>query len=291
MRVLVIGNGQLGSALNVELQRLDISTTVLGHRELEIRSEGDGFLNDYIWQAVLDSRPEVIFHTAEITKVNYCEEHEEEAFTVNSLPLNDLVQVAEFIDCRLLYFSTDYVLAGSSGTPLTEEVAPRPLNVYGKSKWAGEMHVGHYAKAHTIRTSGVFGPRADGTERNFFRAIFDKLTQTAGPIEVVDDQFTCVTYAPHLAAMVLELLPELPRIAHLTSAGADSWYGWARQLALVAGFDPARIVPVPSDPGSPVRRPAYSVLGSRYEHINRLIGQFPATRGIADYVLQLQSRI
>ena len=40
----------------------------------------------------------------------------------------------------------------------------------------------------------------DGTERNFFRAIFDKLTQTDGPIEVVDDQFSCVTYAPHLAS-------------------------------------------------------------------------------------------
>ena len=81
----------------------------------------------------------------------------------------------------------------------------------------------------------------------------------------MDDQFTCVTYAPQLAEMVLELLPDLPRIVHLTSAGADSWYGWARQLALSAGFDPARIVPVPTDPGSPVRRPAYSVLGSRYE--------------------------
>jgi dTDP-4-dehydrorhamnose reductase len=195
------------------------------------------------------------------------------------------------LDAEVIYFSTDYVFSGDAREPILEDAKPQPLNVYGKSKWCGELHAENYERFHTIRTSGVFGPRPDGTERNFFRAIFDKLHQTDGPIEVVDDQYTCVTYAPHLAAMVLELLPELPKIAHVTSAGADSWFGWARQLALAAGFDPARIVPVPTDPSSPVRRPAYSVLGSRHEHINRLIGQFPATKGIAEYVLLLKGRL
>jgi dTDP-4-dehydrorhamnose reductase len=109
---------------------------------------------------------------------------------------------------------------------------------------------------------------------------------------VVADQFTCVTYAPHLAEMLLRLIPDdLPKILHLTSAGSNSWYGWARELALAAGFDPARIVPVPTDSGSPVRRPRFSVLGSRYEKINTLIGQYPATKGIADYVLLLKGRM
>jgi dTDP-4-dehydrorhamnose reductase len=90
--------------------------------------------------------------------------------------------------------------------------------------------------------------------------------------------------------MVLELLPALPRITHLTSAGWNSWHGWAVELAVAAGFDPARIVPVPTDPGSPVRRPAFSVLGSRYERVNKLIGQFPAATGIAEYVALLRGR-
>jgi dTDP-4-dehydrorhamnose reductase len=289
VRVLIIGNGQLGSALADQCSRLGLEHFVFSHSDLDISNAA----------AVLDKvqgvGPDLLFHTAALTKVNYCEEHPQEAHAVNSLPIGSLLTACRLVNARLVLFSTDYVFPGSSGRqPIFEDSKPEPLNAYGRSKWAAEMHVANTwvaeSKGHIIRTSGVFGPRPDGSERNFFRAIFDKLSSSDAPIEVVNDQFTCVTYAPHLAQMVLELLPELPRITHLTSAGSDSWYGWARQLAQIAGYDPARIVPVPSDPGSPVRRPAYSVLGSQYERVNRLIGQFPATKGIAEYVSLLRAR-
>jgi dTDP-4-dehydrorhamnose reductase len=281
MRVLVIGNGQLGSALAVEAARRKMKTTVWDREELDIGDPGqDAYLR------FGDLSPDCILLTAALTKVNYCEENEAEAFRINC----GGVLTAMYEEARFVYFSTDYVFSGAT-EPITEDAKPKPLNVYGKSKWGGEMYVQDFEKGHIIRTSGVFGPRPDGSERNFFRAIFEKLSASDGPIEVVDDQFTCVTYAPHLAAMVLELLPNLPKIAHITSAGGNSWYGWAVELATAAGFDPARIVPVPTDPSSPVKRPAYSVLASRYEHINRLIGQFPATDGIAEYVRLLQGRI
>jgi dTDP-4-dehydrorhamnose reductase len=233
--------------------------------------------------------PEILFHTAALTKVNYCEEHSEEAMLINKRGTANVAAAAQAAQAKLIYFSTDYVFQGSGEVPIEEGEAPVPLNVYGASKLAGEQSVAGYGQGHIVRTSGVFGQRTDGTERNFFRAILEKLTQSDDTIEVVDDQFTCITYAPHLASMLLELLPDrLPKLVHMTSRGADSWYGWARQVAAAAGLDPVRIVPVPTDASSPVQRPRYSVLGSRYAEVAKLIGQHPATSGIADYVRLLE---
>ena len=285
MRVLVIGNGQLGSALAATAKALGDELMVTAGTGWDVSDPVQVELT------VKGFAPRQIFHTAALTKVNYCEERPDLASLVNGRGTANVAAGAFAVGAELAYFSTDYVFDGTAKSVVTEGSETHPLNAYGASKLEGESHVLGYSGGRIVRTSGVFGPRLDGSERNFFRAIFEKLTQTDGSIEVVDDQFTCVTYAPHLAAMTLELLPDLPKIVHLTSAGADSWCGWARQLALVAGYDPGRIVPVPTDPSSPVRRPAYSVLGSQYERVNRIIGQYPARNGISEYVRLLKGRL
>lgn len=282
MRVLITGAGMLGCALAQEATVRGHAFTLFSRQQLDVTNARQAA---YLLQ---EHQPELVFHTAALTKVNYCEEQPDEAQLVNAKGTANITAAAAALGARLIYFSTDYLFDGSGSRPITEDAAPAPRNAYGESKLAGEGLVAGYEYGHIVRTSGIFGRRTDGTERNFFRAIFEKLTQSYEPIEVVDDQFTCVTYAPHLAAMVLSLLPDLPRIVHLTSAEENSWHGWARELAQAAGFDPARIVPVPTDTGSPVRRPRYSVLESRYPRVNELIGQHPATNGIADYVRLLQ---
>jgi dTDP-4-dehydrorhamnose reductase len=280
VRILITGHGMLGSALEAASLRRGHEVTV--HSTPDDVTDADAVRSWMVWQ------PELVFHTAALTKVNYCEEHPHEAERVNGEGTRNVVEAAAEIGARLVYFSTDYVFPGGAAEPVVEGAAPKPLNAYGASKLSGEVHVAASELGHIVRISGVFGPRDNGQERNFFRAIYEKLTAGTGPIEVVDDQFTAVSYAPHLAEMLFSLLPELPKETHLTSAGQNSWYGWARELVRAAGAAESRIVPVPTDSGSPVVRPRYSVLGTRHLHVANIIRQYPAINGIAAYVQYLR---
>ncbi|MBI2298393.1 MAG: sugar nucleotide-binding protein, partial [Armatimonadetes bacterium] len=81
-------------------------------------------------------------------------------------------------------------------------------------------------------------------------------------LRVVDDQVCSRTYAPDLAAGLVELSGR--RVAfgtyHLTNAGAGSWYEFAGTIAAVLGVE-VGMTPVSSaDWGAAALRPAYSVL-------------------------------
>jgi dTDP-4-dehydrorhamnose reductase len=277
----------LGSALANAATAYGEEVALLSHSDLDITSASQ------VLSVTAAVHPDLLLHAAALTRVNYCEDHPEEALLVNATGTAHVVRAAEEAGARMVYFSTDYVFPGSPvRRPILEDAKFRPLNAYGNSKLAGEEHVAGYSRGHIVRVSGVFGPRRNGLERNFFRAIFDKLHQTAGPIDVVNDQVTAVSYGPHIASMLFGLLRagNLPQVVHLTSAGADSWFLWARKLALEAGFDVGRIIPVPTPEGDPVRRPAYSVLGSGFEAVSREICHFPATEGIGAYVQYLRGK-
>src|SRR6185437_13930381 len=110
------------------------------------------------------------------------------------------------IGARIIHVSTDYVFDGALGRPYLEDDLPAPLSVYGASKLAGEHLVRAYAddRALIVRTSAVFGTAGPevGKGGNFVRSI---LRQAAAgqPLQVVNDQTTCPTYAPDLARAIL----------------------------------------------------------------------------------------
>lgn len=228
--------------------------------------------------------PSIVYHTAALTRVNLCEERQQEAWRINVTGTANVAAAAAESGAKLVYFSTDYVFDGQSGRPYVETDRPNPLNVYGQSKLRGERFVEQVRNAHIVRTSGVFGPRLGGFERNFFRAIYEQLTQGSEQIRVVDTQVTCVTYAPYLARILTALLDadRLPALVHLTSYGAASWYGWACELARVLGRDVRRIIPTRS-PSDRIRRPEYSVLGTKDQLAAELVRDFSSNEGIRTY--------
>lgn len=285
--ILITGSGMLASALLEAARAQEHTARILPRAELDITDRAA------MLHAVRTMRPNIIFHTAALTRVNYCEEHPEEAQLVNGTSVRYVAEAAEASMARLVYFSTDYVFDGRQSWPYLEDAPPTPINAYGASKLSGEQAVAAYFRGYILRTSGIFGPRP-GTvpERNFFRAIVQQLLHEQGPIPVVTDQTTAVTYAPHLATMALSLLREdLPRLVHLTSGGSDSWYGWARLAAAALGAGLERIQPVTArELGLPVPRPAYSVLGSMHPSMRSLQSLYPAKPAVEAYVRQLARR-
>lgn len=266
----------------------DAAQSQAGPAVLLRRDQLDVTARDAVLQAVEQEQPGLIFHTSAMTRVNYCEEHPQAALLANGTGTRNVCDAAELVGAELVYFSTDYVFDGARHQPYLEDAPPNPLNVYGSSKLAGERAVAAYPRGHIVRTSGVFGRRADGKpERNFFRAIAHRLLTGTGSIPVVADQITAVTYAPHLAEMVFGLLrgAGLPAVVHLTSQGSASWAKWAAIAAAALGAGTHRLeATTAAEYGGPVSRPAYSVLGSQYAAVRKQVAHHKAQYAIKAYV-------
>jgi dTDP-4-dehydrorhamnose reductase len=283
---MITGAGQLGTALAHAAAAAGYTPRLYGHDALDVAELREVRL-------VVDAlHPQLILHTAALTRVNYCEDHPYEALAVNRDGARHVAEAAARVGARLVYFSTDYVFSGDLGGAYAETDEPGPLNAYGRSKLAGEEAVRAYSRGHVVRTAGVFGPRPDGSERNFPKAILAQAHSGPGQLAVVADQYSCISYAPHLAQMVFSLLAlGMPPLVHLTSLGADSWHGWALQVLKLTGHPGERVARLlAGDQYGGVARPADSTLVSRYDTARMIMERYPAATGLAEYLRQLAAK-
>ena len=148
--ILITGkNGQVGW----ELQRTLIP---LGHIVALDRQGMDLADNASICQAIRQIKPDVIVNAAAYTAVDKAEEEQELAMQVNGIAPGVLAEEAKQLKALLIHYSTDYVFDGTKETPYTETDEPKPINVYGTSKLAGEQAIQAIDVDHLIlRTSWV----------------------------------------------------------------------------------------------------------------------------------------
>lgn len=230
MRVLVIGHsGQLATALRKAKLPEGWILRTMGRPALDIRKGND------IARALDTFRPDAVINTAAYTAVDEAEEREREAFALNRDAPVLLARECARHDVPLVHVSTDYVFDGYKGMPYTETDETAPLNVYGRSKLAGENAVqdagGRFC---IIRTAWLFGPYG----RNFLRSILER-AQCGQPLRIVADQRGTPTCVEHLAQGLVHLLarwqqaPEAfpwNRIWHLAGTGEATWHGLAEAI-------------------------------------------------------------
>ena len=117
-----------------------------------------------------------------------------------------------------------------------EDDAVGPLNVYGRSKEAGERAVRAALARHVIiRTAWVFG--AYGA--NFVKTML-RLGTERPVLRVVADQRGCPTAAADIAAALIVIAEDIERgetkwgTYHFAGSGAVSWYGFAEAIFIQA---------------------------------------------------------
>ena len=99
-------------------------------------------------------QPTSVIHCAAATNVDWCEDHPEQAHRINTLASSFLAALARELGCRFLHVSTDCVFDGTKGSPYTEDDRTNPLNVYGRSKYEGDLRVlNSKASAIVLRTA------------------------------------------------------------------------------------------------------------------------------------------
>jgi dTDP-4-dehydrorhamnose reductase len=184
---------------------------------------------------LLKVRPAVVIHCAAATNVEWCEKNPADTFAINALPCSEMVSAVNEIGGTFVLISTDSVFDGANGQ-YRENDEPRPLNVYAKSKLAGEEIVSKNAERWIILRTNIYG--WNGQQKNSLAEwILQELT-TKRMITGFDDVIFSPLLASDLGPLIEKIIAkQLQGLYHAGAANAVSKYGFARQLAELYGLN------------------------------------------------------
>lgn len=257
--LLILGHhGQLARALVTLSTAQGLTSVAIGRENVDLTIVGAAA------QLIDTVQPATIINAAAYTAVDQAEGDEAAAFALNARAAGEAARAAAQHGARFIQVSTDYVFGAGAAGPHFETARPAPLNVYGRSKLAGEAAAFEGdPQAVIVRTSGVFS----GQGSDFPSAIW-RLAATRERIDVVDDQLTTPTYVFDVAERLIALA-QTPTAAGIYHCGGGPGLSWAEfaaaalDLAASRGLATARVNPVASDSfRRPAQRPTDSRLAS-----------------------------
>jgi dTDP-4-dehydrorhamnose reductase len=260
-KILIFGRvGQVGWELRHKL-------ACLGEVKSVDFPEIDFSKPDTIRDTVRTVQPKVIVNAAAYTAVDKAEAAPEPAWAINASGPGVIAEEAKRLGSLLVHYSTDYVYDGFKQGPWIETDAPNPLNVYGKTKLAGDEAIQAVGGEYLIlRTSWVYGARGS----NFLLTML-RLAKERPELRIVDDQTGAPTTSECIAQATADILAQLlapaggglagrSGVYHLTSSGATTWFGFAKEFLSKLPSCPI-LTPIPSSQYPvPAKRPVNSVL-------------------------------
>lgn len=231
MRVLVTGaKGQLGTDVMAELKSNNIEAVGIDREELDIVDAKA--CEEFFDKANAEKRIDAVIHCAAYTAVDKAEDEQELSYNINALGTKNIATACKKFDMKLMYISTDYVFNGQGERPWEPDDERQPLNVYGKTKYEGELFVEEIAKKYFIvRIAWVFGIAGN----NFIKTML-KLAKERDSLTVVDDQIGSPTYTADLSKLLVSMIQtDKYGRYHATNEGYCSWYEFAKEIFKVAG--------------------------------------------------------
>ena len=153
MKVLVTGiGGQLGHDVVRELERRGHEVVGVGRGEMDITDAGK------VREVIGACAPDAVIHCSAYTAVDRAEEESDLCRQVNVEGTKYIASACAKLDCKMIYISTDFVFSGEGERPWETEDEAGPINVYGKTKYEGELEVkSRLDKYFIVRISWVFG--------------------------------------------------------------------------------------------------------------------------------------
>jgi len=273
MKILLTGaSGQVGYELQRSLQGLG-AVVALDRTQMDLSDL------DQVRDAVRAVHPGLIVNPAAYTAVDKAESESALAHRINAEAPGVMAQEARALGAAMVHYSTDYVFDGTKEGAYLETDATNPLNVYGRSKLAGEQAIAQAGIPHLIfRTSWVYGMRGS----NFLLTML-RLAREREQLRVVADQFGAPTWSRTIADSTALVLAQAfastgaeqcagaaggawwernSGIYHLSSQGSTAWSGFTEEIIARAGLA-CQVLPIgTADYPTAARRPANSRLDS-----------------------------
>ena len=220
-KILVTGaGGMVGSYVpEVFRDREFILTDILdGFVFLDVRDPAA------VMAQVASARPDLVMHLAAATDVDRCEQEPDWAYASNAIGTQNVALACLEHNIPLVYISTAAVFSGDKPDPYTEFDIPRPANLYGNSKLAGENIVASLLQRYYIVRAGwmIGGGEKD---RKFVGKIARLICEGKNPLKVVNDKWGSPTYAKDLLTGIRRLIQTgYYGLYHMVNKGCCSRY-------------------------------------------------------------------
>ena len=269
MKILVTGkNGQLGQSIKRLLDEKcfanlsSFSFIFTGREELNLETLES--IQSYFVRNDID----IIINCAAYTKVDQAEEDQSQANLINHNAVRELAKISKRNKIKLIHISTDFVFNGHKKEPYTEDDKTSPINIYGKTKLAGELAIISTMPFNSIII--ITGLVYSEFKNNFVKTILNLATKS-NTLDIVSDQIGTPTYAYDLAHSILHIVStehflenEKPTaIFHYSNKGKSSWYEFAKEIISIAGIN-CHLNPIKTeDYPLPSERPKYSILSKK----------------------------
>jgi dTDP-4-dehydrorhamnose reductase len=236
-----------------------------------------------VMQAIAAFKPDVVIHSAAMSKPNDCEVEQQLCYEVNVNATRYVVEACRQTGSRLVYMSTDFVF-GDHG-PFAEDDNYDPVNYYGHSKVLAEAIVKESELDWSIvRTVLVYGKQLPGLSPTFPQWVKLNLDQGKS-IRVFTDQYRTPTYVPDLVNGINAIVKqEAAGIFHLCGAETFTPFDIAQRIVSHFGLNASLVQPVTRlEFAEKARRPIRSTL-----HIHKAASELGfVPRSLADVLPDL----
>jgi dTDP-4-dehydrorhamnose reductase len=215
--VILGGRGMLGTDLRRQCANQGINFEVFDLPDFDITNHQQ--LSHILRNAA------IVINCAAYTDVDGAQSQTDLAYQVNTEAVGHLGAFAREADIWVLHISTDFVFDGKSDRPYVETDTPNPINIYGKSKLAGERLLVESGCHHCIiRAEWTYGSAGS----NFVTKLV-KCAKADKKLKVVNDQVGSPTATTEVARAICALVQKKPMgIFHFASAGYVSRFEMAK---------------------------------------------------------------
>lgn len=178
-------------------------------------------------------KPQVVIHTAAWVDVDGCQVNPTKAKESNET-LTKLVVSASPKKAKIVYISTEQVFPGNKACA-KESDPTRPINVYGRTKLAGEQIVQESGRPHLIVRTNFFG-WSSGRKKTFGEWLIQSLREKQ-PIRLFTDFYFTPLYAGLMADRLEHLLKkDAQGVVHLGGRNRVSKYEFGKKLARMSSL-------------------------------------------------------
>lgn len=232
MRIYITGiAGLLGNNI---VKKLVNKCEITGVDILDVKIPNISYENFSLYETerlrehIKNVNPDAVIHTAAAVDVDECEENPEWAYRLNEQATKDIADICNELGIKLVYISSDAVFDGESEKLYMETDEVNPLNVYAKTKLAGEGWVLRYDRNLVFRTN-IYGQNIQN-KKSFGEWIVSSLVEgrTLNMFEDIDFSPILVNDLAEIIYKALEA--DLCGLYHVCATGCISKYEFGIRL-------------------------------------------------------------
>lgn len=232
MRIYITGiAGLLGNNI---VKKLVNKCEITGVDILDVKIPNISYENFSLYETerlrehIKNVNPDAVIHTAAAVDVDECEENPEWAYRLNEQATKDIADICNELGIKLVYISSDAVFDGESEKLYMETDEVNPLNVYAKTKLAGEGWALRYDRNLVFRTN-IYGQNIQN-KKSFGEWIVSSLEEgkTLNMFEDIDFSPILVNDLAEIIYKALEA--DLCGLYHVCATGCISKYEFGIRL-------------------------------------------------------------